>query len=292
MERPNLKEVKEHFKDAKIVKSLYQEIGNKDKYRGELKIDSLHTYQGDYWCHTCCGSYQLLVFRNGSYAEILEYKKPTKDEVLKFFKGAELVEDHTGFKSKHIPFSKDDILEDNNRYFARVPFTEHSFIFWDRKKGFAEILKYKAAAKFEAGMVVDEPTKEELKSAIENKESFHKHVHDKISRLQQNQQFDKVVEDTLENIRQLLVVKGKEYRRNNNPFHNFDTGAAKEGKIREEVLHGFRLKHEISVSDMRHDLAEGKLPTKAKVEEKYDDIILYYLIEKASMLDRIDNQKE
>lgn len=106
----------------------------------------------------------------------------------------------------------------------------------------------------------------------------------------QNQKFDQVIDDTLTRLKELLVVKGKEYRRNNNPFHNFDVGAAKEGKIREEVLHGFRLKHEISVGGMRQDVTNGILPSREKVEEKYDDILVYYLIEKASILDRIDNQ--
>jgi len=102
--------------------------------------------------------------------------------------------------------------------------------------------------------------------------------------------FDAVIENTIESLEELLLVKGKEYRRNDNPFHNFEQGAKLTGETREEVLRGFRLKHEISVADMRNDLKEGKLPSRDKVNEKYDDILLYYLIEKASMIDRIDNQ--
>ena len=46
----------------------------------------------------------------------------------------------------------------------------------------------------------------------------------------------------------------------------------------------FRLKHLISVEDMQNDLKKGISPNKEKVNEKYDDIIVYYLIEKAMML--------
>lgn len=100
--------------------------------------------------------------------------------------------------------------------------------------------------------------------------------------------FDEVINKTLNDLKELLTVKGKEYRRNGNPFHNFDTGAQMTGDTREKVLYGFLLKHLISVNDMRNDLNEGNLPTKEKVEEKYNDILVYFLIEKASMIDRIN----
>ena len=34
--------------------------------------------------------------------------------------------------------------------------------------------------------------------------------------------FEQIVDETLDQIRQVLVIKAKEYRRNNNVFHNFD----------------------------------------------------------------------
>ena len=37
--------------------------------------------------------------------------------------------------------------------------------------------------------------------------------------------FDTDIEATLVQIKELLLVKGKEYRRNNNPYHNFERGA-------------------------------------------------------------------
>ena len=101
-------------------------------------------------------------------------------------------------------------------------------------------------------------------------------------------QFEEVIESTLKQIRELLITKGKEYRRNNDPYHNFNVGAKKTDKTPEEVLQGFLLKHLISVDDIRNDLKEGIMPKSDKVHEKYNDILVYFLIEKAMLLDRIN----
>lgn len=100
--------------------------------------------------------------------------------------------------------------------------------------------------------------------------------------------FDKVIEDTLSKIRKTLLVKGKEYRRNGNVYHNFEEGAKITGLSREKVLRGFLLKHEISITDMINDLDKGILPSIEKVNEKFDDNIIYLLIEKAMLIDRIN----
>lgn len=104
-------------------------------------------------------------------------------------------------------------------------------------------------------------------------------------------EFEALVESTLDSIRQTLVVKGKEYRRNNNPFHNFDKGAEITGKTREEVLWGFALKHFISIQDIKEDLKQGKLPNVEVINEKYNDLLIYLLIEKVSIRERIMNEK-
>jgi len=101
-------------------------------------------------------------------------------------------------------------------------------------------------------------------------------------------QFEEVIESTLKQIRDLLITKGKEYRRNNDPYHNFNRGAELTGKSTEEVLQGFLLKHLISVEDIRNDIKEGIMPKSDKVNEKYNDILVYFLIEKAMLLDRIN----
>lgn len=105
-----------------------------------------------------------------------------------------------------------------------------------------------------------------------------------------SESFDEVIENTLEQIKEKLLVKGKEYRRNNNPYHNFETGARKKNISREKALDGMLLKHEISIEDMTNDLDNGILPTIEAVNEKFDDNIIYLLIKKAMMIDRIENK--
>jgi len=105
------------------------------------------------------------------------------------------------------------------------------------------------------------------------------------------EEFEKVVEDTLIELKNILIVKGKEYRRNSNPFHNFEIGALKKSLLREEILDGFRLKHIISIDDMRQDLYVGKKPTKETVKEKFNDTLVYYIIEKAMFLENSKDEK-
>ena len=99
--------------------------------------------------------------------------------------------------------------------------------------------------------------------------------------------FDIEVQSTLQKIQELLLVKGKEYRRNNNPYHNFEFGSKMTNQIPEKVLHGFLLKHLVSYQDMLNDIEQGKLPKIEVVEEKLNDIILYYIIQKCMILERI-----
>ena len=104
-----------------------------------------------------------------------------------------------------------------------------------------------------------------------------------------NESFDEVINSTLIDLKELLIVKGKEYRRNNNVYHNFDQGSKIKGIIPEKVLDGFLLKHEVSIADITDDIEKGILPSKEKVEEKFNDNIIYLLIKKAMILNRINN---
>ena len=105
------------------------------------------------------------------------------------------------------------------------------------------------------------------------------------------ERFDQVVDIFLADIRETLIVKGKEYRRNNNPFHNFDVGSQKSGLIREKVLDGFLLKHEISIADITNDLVDGKLPTIATLDEKFGDNVIYLILKMTSIIDKIEQNE-
>jgi hypothetical protein len=103
--------------------------------------------------------------------------------------------------------------------------------------------------------------------------------------------FDQMVDKTLNKIREIIITKGKEYRRNNNPFHNFDEGSKRTGLIREKVLDGMLLKHEISISDIINDLEKGILPNIDTVEEKFNDNLIYLILKKASIIDKIEQDE-
>lgn len=93
------------------------------------------------------------------------------------------------------------------------------------------------------------------------------------------QEFDEFVEIRLSKIKETLLVKGKEYVRNNNPLHNFEEGAKITNEHPSKVLDGFLLKHIISYRDMLKDIEQGNIPTIEKIEEKFGDIIVYFIIQ-------------
>jgi|SRR6478609_3289234 len=103
-------------------------------------------------------------------------------------------------------------------------------------------------------------------------------------------EFDKIVENTLTIARESLIIKGKEYDREGNPFHNFDKGAKRKDKLRERVIEDYSLKHEVSIDDMICDIEKGELPSYEIVEEKFKDAINYLILKKASIVERINNK--
>ena len=94
--------------------------------------------------------------------------------------------------------------------------------------------------------------------------------------------------ETIERLKTLLLIKGKEYRRNNDPYHNFNEGAKLLSVRPMTVLNFFRLKHVISIADLQKDFEDKKHVREAQINEKYDDILVYTLIELAYA----ENEKE
>ena len=87
--------------------------------------------------------------------------------------------------------------------------------------------------------------------------------------------------ETIERLKTLLLIKGKEYRRNNDPYHNFNEGAKLLSVRPMTVLDFFRLKHVISIADLQKDFEDKKHVSAHQINEKYDDILVYTLIELA-----------
>lgn len=101
-------------------------------------------------------------------------------------------------------------------------------------------------------------------------------------------EFDKVLDEVLESTVKVMRSKSEEYATDDNKLHNFDQGARMTGQTREKVLYGFALKHLISINDIRNDIEKGILPSKELLDEKFGDAINYLILEKASIIDRIN----
>lgn len=89
--------------------------------------------------------------------------------------------------------------------------------------------------------------------------------------------FKKGINKTIFDLHEILTVKSAEYWRNDNPFHNFETGARITGEYPEKVLYGFLLKHLVSLQDIINDLPKKKVPKKI-IDEKITDITIYLLV--------------
>ena len=102
--------------------------------------------------------------------------------------------------------------------------------------------------------------------------------------------FDKLVEQRCDKIKKTLIEKGKEYRRNNDPLHNFRVAAKVGNTTEEKALWGFATKHYVSFLDMLNDMEQGKLPESSYVDEKIGDLINYLVLCEASIKEKIINE--
>lgn len=105
------------------------------------------------------------------------------------------------------------------------------------------------------------------------------------------EEFDKYFDTIMERTRKVLKVKAREYARNEDRLHNFNSAALKKQISRNEVLDGMRLKHEISIDDMRKDIAKGILPSVELVSEKLGDRLNYDILEEISIMHEVEWQK-
>jgi hypothetical protein len=90
-----------------------------------------------------------------------------------------------------------------------------------------------------------------------------------------------VIQQTMDTISDLLVVKGVEYIRNDDPLHNFNVGSKISGEHPAKILDGFLMKHYVSYRDLLNDLCDGKPVPKSIIEEKFNDILVYFLLQKS-----------
>lgn len=100
--------------------------------------------------------------------------------------------------------------------------------------------------------------------------------------------FNKIVDQRVEKIKATLITKAKEYANDLDRLHNFNRGAQISGQIREKVLNGFMLKHQISLLDILDNMEKGINPTREVIDEKIGDIINYLILLEASIINKID----
>lgn len=104
--------------------------------------------------------------------------------------------------------------------------------------------------------------------------------------------FYKLVNRRFDKILQGLTSKGKEYSKEDNKLHNFDRAALKRNISREEAIQGFMLKHEVSVDDIIENIKKGIIPKREVIDEKIGDLINYWILMEASIVQRIEEENE
>ena len=88
-------------------------------------------------------------------------------------------------------------------------------------------------------------------------------------------EFNKVVEDQLERISNVLVKKAAEYNLDDDRLSVFKHAAALSEETPEQALYGFMLKHIISVTDM---INSKEVYSEALWNEKITDICNYLIL--------------
>jgi len=101
---------------------------------------------------------------------------------------------------------------------------------------------------------------------------------------------ERVIKDRILKTTELLLLKGKEYVRNNDKLHNFHRASEMERRSVPRVLHGMLQKHLVSYYDMLDDIDAG-IPIKEDiVNEKLGDIIAYFLLQEAAIKETINKK--
>lgn len=100
---------------------------------------------------------------------------------------------------------------------------------------------------------------------------------------------DQVIAERIEKTKHLLLVKGKEYVRNDDRLHNFRRAAEMSRSNMPRQLHGMVQKHIVSYYDMLDDIDQGKKVSKETIEEKLGDIIVYMHLQEVAIKEETEN---
>lgn len=93
-----------------------------------------------------------------------------------------------------------------------------------------------------------------------------------------SKQYSEIIKKRIGLCELLLIQKGVEYHRNGNPHHVFDSIAKRKNLTPLEVLDNLNQKQLQSFYDMIDDINKGKSIPQKTIDEKFTDIINYFLI--------------
>jgi hypothetical protein len=103
------------------------------------------------------------------------------------------------------------------------------------------------------------------------------------------EKFEEIFNSRIEKIKDLLIVKAKEYATNDDRLHNFRKAANRLGTSMEAICwQHFCEKHLVSLDDIINDTKLGKFPSKEKLEEKLMDILIYGFLLEAAFVEDIE----
>lgn len=94
---------------------------------------------------------------------------------------------------------------------------------------------------------------------------------------------ESIIENRLANTRHIMIVKGREYQRNDDKLHVFRRAAEMQRSNMPRVLHGMVQKHLVSYYDMLDDIDNGKKIDLSVVDEKIGDIIVYMHLQEVAI---------
>lgn len=106
------------------------------------------------------------------------------------------------------------------------------------------------------------------------------------------EKFEEIFNNRIEKIKNLLIVKAKEYASNGDRLHNFRKAAKRLNTSMESICwQHFCEKHLVSLDDIIEDTKLGKFPSKNKLEEKLMDIMIYSFLLEATFVEDIEQQQ-
>ena len=105
-----------------------------------------------------------------------------------------------------------------------------------------------------------------------------------------NEDLNKIVENRLQSVKDILVRKGLEYAPVDRLI-NFKKGGTKTDRDPLYVLRGYMLKHEVSFDDICDTFIESGQVDNDLLDEKLTDILAYYLLAECIMKEEQVNIK-